>query len=108
MILVQELVQVQALHFKNMSLGRIDIAKIISSKALISSATSKKLLDSFLDIVKSKSDTNDVKIANFGTFMNKVSPQRIGRNPKTGISHIITERVKLNLIVSKKVKDQLN
>jgi integration host factor subunit alpha len=91
-----------------MSLGRIDIAKIISSKALISNATSKKLLDSFLDIVKSKSDTNDVKIANFGTFMNKVSPQRIGRNPKTGISHIITERVKLNLIVSKKVKDQLN
>lgn len=91
-----------------MSLGRNDISKIISSKASISSITSKKLLKCFLDIIIFKSDLCDVKIANFGTFTNKVSPERLGRNPKTGESHIITERVKLNLIVSNKVKDQLN
>jgi len=91
-----------------MSLGRIDIAKIISSKASISNTTSKKLLETFLNIIKSKSDMHDVKISNLGTFANRVSPERVGRNPKTGKSYIITERVKLNLIVSNKVKDHLN
>jgi nucleoid DNA-binding protein len=40
--------------------------------------------------------------------MNKVTPERMGRNPKTGEEHVITERVKLNFIVSNKVKEQLN
>jgi nucleoid DNA-binding protein len=40
--------------------------------------------------------------------MNKVTPERIGRNPKTGKEYVISERVKLNFIVSNKVKEQLN
>jgi len=91
-----------------MSLKKSDIAKNISSKAFISASSSKELVDIFIDIIKSKSNVQDVKVANFGTFTNKVTPQRIGRNPKTGEEHIITERVKLNFIVSNKVKDQLN
>ena len=91
-----------------MGLKKSDIAKNISSKASLSESVSKELVDSFIDIVKSKSNEQDVKVANFGTFTNKVTPQRIGRNPKTGEEHIITERVKLNFIVSNKVKDQLN
>ena len=91
-----------------MGLKKSDIAKNISSKASISGSESKELVDSFIDIIKSKSNEQDVKVANFGTFTNKVTPQRIGRNPKTGEEHIITERVKLNFIVSNKVKDQLN
>ena len=91
-----------------MSLKKSDIAKNISSKASISETTSKELVDSFIDIIKSKSNEQDVKVASFGTFVNKVTPQRVGRNPKTGEEHIITERVKLNFIVSNKVKQQLN
>ena len=91
-----------------MSLKKSDIAKNISSKASISESISKQLVSSFIDIIKSNSNEQDVKVANFGTFTNKVTPQRIGRNPKTGEEHIITERVKLNFIVSNKVKDQLN
>lgn len=91
-----------------MSLKKIDIAKNISSKVVISDVLSEKLVNSFIDFIKSKSNEADVKIAKFGTFTNKVTPQRIGRNPKTGKNHIITERVKLNLIVSNKVKSQLN
>ena len=49
-----------------------------------------------------------IKIAHFGTFINKVTPQRIGRNPKTGEEHYNHERVKLNFVVSNKVKEQLN
>jgi integration host factor subunit alpha len=91
-----------------MSLKKSDISKNISSKASMPRSASKKLVDSFIDIIKSKSNEQDIKVANFGTFTNKVTPQRIGRNPKTGEEHIITERVKLNFIVSNKVKDQLN
>ena len=91
-----------------MSLKKSNIAKNISSKVSISGSASKELVDSFIDIIKSKSNEQDVKVANFGTFTNKVTPQRIGRNPKTGQEHLITERVKLNFIASNKVKDQLN
>ena len=88
-----------------MSLKKNDIAKNISSKT---GSASKELVNTFIDIIKSKSNEQDVKVANFGTFTNKVTPERIGRNPKTGEEHIITERVKLNFIASNKVKDQLN
>ena len=91
-----------------MSLKKSDIAKNISSKAYISEITSKNLVNSFISIIKSKSNEQDIKVANFGTFTNKLTPQRIGRNPKTGEEYIITERVKLNFVVSNKVKDQLN
>ena len=91
-----------------MSLKKSDIAKNISSKVSISESVSKELVSSFIDIIKLKSNEADVKVANFGTFANKVTPQRVGRNPKTGKEHIISERVKLNFIVSNKVKELLN
>lgn len=91
-----------------MSLKKTDIAKKITSKISIKNSLSKDIVDSFIDIIKSESDSSDVKITNFGTFINKVTPERIGRNPKTGEEHVISERVKLNFIVSNKVKEQLN
>ena len=91
-----------------MSLKKSDIAKSISLKANISDSVSRNIANCFIDLIKAKSNMSDVKIANFGTFTNKVSPQRIGRNPKTGKEYIITERIKLNFIVSNKVKEQLN
>jgi integration host factor subunit alpha len=91
-----------------MSLKKSDIAKNITLKISIKNSLSKDIVDSFIDIIKSESNSLDVKISNFGTFMNKVTPERMGRNPKTGEEHVITERVKLNFIVSNKVKEQLN
>jgi len=91
-----------------MSLKKSDIAKNITSKISIKNSLSKDIVDSFIEIIKSESNSSDVKISNFGTFMNKVTPERMGRNPKTGEEHVITERVKLNFIVSNKVKEQLN
>jgi integration host factor subunit alpha len=91
-----------------MSLKKSDIAKNITLKISIKNSLSKDIVDSFIDIIKSESNSLDVKISNFGTFMNKVTPERMGRNPKTGEEHVISERVKLNFIVSNKVKEQLN
>jgi integration host factor subunit alpha len=91
-----------------MSLKKIDIAKAISLKANVSTNVSKDILVSVLKIITNESDEFDVKIPSFGTFAYKVSPERIGRNPKTKEEYIISERVKLNFIVSNKVKEQLN
>ena len=91
-----------------MSLKKSDIAKNITSKISIKNSLSKDIVDSFIEIIKFESGSLDIKISNFGTFTNKVTPERIGRNPKTGEEHVITERVKLNFIVSNKVKEQLN
>ena len=68
-----------------MSLWKEDIAKDISSKAQISLADSKKIVDIFIDIVSTKSVNHIVKISNFGSFYFHKSPKRIGRNPKQNI-----------------------
>tara|TARA_B100001063_G_C16736228_1_gene542168 strand:- start:54 stop:329 length:276 start_codon:yes stop_codon:yes gene_type:complete len=91
-----------------MTLKKSDIAKNISSRISIKNSMSKDIVNSFIEIIKSKSDSSMVKISNFGTFINKVTPERIGRNPSTGKEYIITERVKLNFTISDKVKKQLN
>tara|TARA_B100000242_G_scaffold258871_1_gene203372 strand:+ start:626 stop:901 length:276 start_codon:yes stop_codon:yes gene_type:complete len=91
-----------------MSLGKKDIAKDISSKAQISLADSKKLLDIFIDIVSTKSFNHIVKISNFGSFYFHKSPKRIGRNPITKKTYVINERSKLSLKASNKIKKLIN
>ena len=91
-----------------MSLKKSDIAKKISKNISVSDTLARNIVDCFIDSIKTHSNLCDVKVSNFGTFSNKVTPQRIGRNPKTGEEHIISERVKLNFTVSNKVKEQIN
>jgi len=91
-----------------MSLKKSDIVKNISNKISISDALARNIVGCFIDSIKTNSNICEVKVANFGTFSYKLTPQRIGRNPKTGEEHIIAERLKLNFTVSNKVKEQLN
>ena len=66
-----------------MSLGKKDISKNISTKAHFSLNESENFLNSFLKLLKDKGRKNIIKISKFGTFEKKITPQRIGRNPKT-------------------------
>lgn len=91
-----------------MSLKKSDIAKNISSKISIKSSLSKEILNSFIKIIKTKTRHSNVKIPGLGTFVYNMTPERMGRNPKTGEKHIISERARLKLIVSNKVKELLN
>jgi len=90
------------------SLGKKDISKNISTKAHISLKTSEKVLNSFLDILKDKGRDNILKISKFGTFETKISPERIGRNPKTKEEYLIKKRSKLFFKNSNIVKSILN
>ena len=68
---------------------------------------SKKISETLLDdifqiILKNIIEHKKVKIAKFGTFTLRNKKQRIGRNPKTKETKIITER---NVILFKPSKD---
>ncbi len=91
-----------------MSFTKSNIAKNIALKTSISKKSAKQLLDKFIQVVVSASDKKQVKISGFGTFVRKKTPSRIGRNPKTGEEFKISERSKLNLILSNKIKVKIN
>ena len=68
---------------------------------------SKKISETLLEdifeiILKNIINNKKVKIAKFGTFLLRKKKQRIGRNPKTKESKIISER---NVIIFKASKD---
>ena len=91
-----------------MSLGKKDIAKDISAKALISYSDSLQTLESFLQIIVANSKKNTVKIANFGTFYMHSSPKRLGRNPKTKEEYFIPARKTLKFKPSNSSKQTIN
>jgi nucleoid DNA-binding protein len=90
-----------------LSLGKKDITNNISSETLLDKSTSKAILESFINIIKSNR-FNYIKISNFGSFHNQETPKRIGRNPKTKEEFIIPKRRKLIFKASSKVKTNLN
>jgi len=91
-----------------MSLGKKDIVKNISSKALISLADSQIFFDNFISLIKIKSTSHIIKLSGFGSFHRKVSPRRKGRNPKTLQEYQIPSKNKIHFYPSNKVKTNLN
>ena len=91
-----------------MSLGKKDIIINISSKAHISRVISARIVHSFFNILKQNSSFNTIKIANFGSFYKRFTPERVGRNPKTKQEFLIPKRSKLFFKTSDKERHILN
>ena len=91
-----------------MNVSKADIVKNISKKSLVSAGDARNILESFLALIKNKSRLKLVKLSSFGSFSFKKTPKRLGRNPKTKDSYIISERSKLNFKPSNKIKENLN
>ena len=67
------------------------------------------LLDDIFEIIlKNIIKYKKVKIAKFGTFSLRKKKQRIGRNPKTKETKIISERNVILFKASKEFKDFIN
>ncbi len=66
------------------------------------------LEDIFEIILKNIIKHKKVKIAKFGTFILRKKGQRIGRNPKTKESKIISERNVILFKASRDFKDYIN
>jgi len=91
-----------------MNFSKTNIIKNISKKSLVSAGDAKKILESFLSLIKNNSKLRSVKLSSFGSFSFKKTPKRLGRNPKTKDSYIIPELNKLNFKPSNKIKENLN
>tara|TARA_B100000242_G_scaffold180916_1_gene129854 strand:- start:19 stop:291 length:273 start_codon:yes stop_codon:yes gene_type:complete len=90
-----------------LSLTKKDLANNISKKLGLSKKDSLFLIQHFFrTLIKNKN--KHINISNFGTFIYKVTPKRIGRNPKTLQEFDIKPRQKLAFRPSDEVKQNIN
>ena len=91
------------------NLTKKDIVNSIYMQIGFSKKISETLLeDLFQIIIKNLVSKNKVKISKFGTFILRKKNSRIGRNPKTNETKIITERNVILFKPSKDLKEYIN
>ena len=91
-----------------MSITKSDIANNIAFETCISRKDSKNIVSSLISLIVINSYHKEVKLAKFGTFKRKITPERIGRNPKTGQKYIIKQSKKIKFYPSSKIKKFVN
>ena len=75
-----------------MGLAKKDIALNINNKTQLSLVKTQELTNKFFQILSDNIRSKTVKLSNFGSFTNYVSPERIGRNPATKKEFIISKK----------------
>ena len=84
------------------NLTKQEIVNSIYMQIGYSKNVAENLLEDFFDIIfKNLKENKKIKIAKFGTFELRLKKSRIGRNPKTKESKIISDR---NVILIKPSK----
>ena len=92
-----------------MNITKKDLSKNISSKLGIKNKNANLLINYFINTVKINLIKNkNVKISGFGSYSKKNTQKRIGRNPKTKESYIISPRKVVKFNASKKTREILN
>jgi integration host factor subunit alpha len=86
-----------------LSLTKKDLANNISNKLRLSKKDSLFLVQHFFEMLI-KNKNKNINIKNFGTFIFKKTPQRIGRDPKSLQEFEIKARKKLVFRPSEEVK----
>ena len=95
--------------FMRINLTKKDIINSIYLQIGFSKNISENLLEDFFEIILENLIKNQkVKIAKFGTFELRKKAKRIGRNPKTKETKIITERNVVLFKPSKELKNYIN
>ena len=91
------------------NLTKKEITNSIYMQIGFSKKISENLLeDVFQIILKNIISEKKVKIAKFGTFILRKKKQRVGRNPKTKVEKIISERNVILFKPSKGLKRYIN
>jgi integration host factor subunit alpha len=90
-----------------LSLTKKDLANNISNKLRLSKKDSLFLVQHFFEMLI-KNKNKNINIKNFGTFIFKKTPQRIGRDPKSLQEFEIKARKKLVFRPSEEVKKNIN
>ncbi len=91
------------------NLTKKEIVNSIYMQIGFSKKISETLLEDFFEIIiKNIIKEKKVKIAKFGTFTLRKKKQRIGRNPKTNETKLISERNVILFKPSKELKTYIN
>ena len=91
------------------NLTKQEIVNSIYMQIGYSKKISENLLEDFFEIILLNLKKNKkVKIAKFGTFELRFKKKRIGRNPKTKESAVISERKVVLFKPSKELKNKIN
>ena len=91
------------------TLTRQDISEALFKNVGLSKHESALMLETVLDeICRALIDGKSVKLSSFGTFTPKQKRERIGRNPKTGVTATINARRVVSFKPSKLMKERVN
>jgi len=91
------------------TLTRQDISEALYRDVGLSKHESALMLETVLEhISKALSNGEIVKLSSFGTFTSRKKRERIGRNPKTGVTATINARRVISFKPSKLMKARIN
>ena len=91
------------------TLTRQDISEALYRDVGLSKHESALMLESVLEhISNALIDGEIVKLSSFGTFTSRQKRERIGRNPKTGVTATINARRVISFKPSKLMKARIN
>ena len=91
------------------TLTRQDISEALYRQVGLSKYESAQMLETVLEhISNALIDGKSVKLSSFGTFIPRQKRERIGRNPKTGVSATIDARRVISFRASKLMKERIN
>ena len=91
------------------TLTRQDISEALYKHVGLSKHESALMLETVLEqISNALIDGRSVKLSSFGTFIPRQKSERIGRNPKTGVSATINARRVISFKPSKLMKERIN
>ena len=94
---------------KRSNISKDEILKTINNSLGTPLSLSEKILNETLNIIiDGLNSENIVKIKGFGTFKILNKKSRIGRNPKTGKTHLIDARKTVSFYPSKNFKKVIN
>jgi len=91
-----------------MAISKKNIANEISKVLNLNKIESQLIVDSFFLVIKKELNNKNIKVHNFGAFKCKISPERIGRNPKTKEEYVIKPRRKISFKPSSSIKKTIN
>ena len=91
------------------TLTRQDISEALYRHIGLSKHESALMRESVLEQISiALIDGESVKLSSFGTFYSRQKRERVGRNPKTGVTATINARRVITFKPSKLMKDRIN
>ena len=91
------------------TLTRQDISEALFRHVGLSKHESGHMLETVLDQISTALINGEsVKLSSFGTFTPRQKRERIGRNPKTGVSATINARRVISFKPSRLMKERIN